>query len=189
MLPPPPLKTFAHGIPFESWRKDNKERDEWCLGKVDARACVHCETLTYAHHTPVVMQTSFKTPPPPFLEEIQREMRVVVREADHIVLMGYSLPPDDVTYRAFLAARIRKDSERQVMCSVVGKQVGYESRWLYPEELQTRDPLPEAVIQAQQLFGRDNVRYFGGGIPEVFLDGDAAVTAHAVDRLLTWERP
>ena len=171
LLPPPPLKAFACGIPFESWCKDDKERDEWCLGKVDARACVHCETLTYAYHTPVVMQTSFKTPPPPFLEEIQREMRVVVGEADHIVLMGYSLPSDDVTYRAFLAARIRKDSERQVMCSVVGKQVGYESRWLYPEELQTRDPLPKAVIQAQQLFGRDNVRYFGGGIPQVFLDG------------------
>ena len=189
LLPPPPLKAFARGIPFESWCKDDKERDEWCLGKVDARACVHCETVTYAHHTPVVMQTSFKTPPPPFLEEIQREMRVVVREADHIVLMGYSLPRDDVTYRAFLAARIRKDSERQVMCSVVGKQVGYERRWLYREELQTRDLLPEAVIQAQQLFGRDNVRYFGGGIPEVFLNGDAAVTAHAVDRLLAWERP
>ena len=103
LLPPPPLKAFACGIPFESWCKDDKERDEWCLGKVDARACVHCETLTYAYHTPVVMQTSFKTPPPPFLEEIQREMRVVVGEADHIVLMGYSLPSDDVTYRAFLA--------------------------------------------------------------------------------------
>ena len=186
LLPPPPLKAFVDDIPFENWCGD--ERREWDLGKVDARACVHCQTLTYAHHTPLVMQTSFKTPPPPFLEEIQREMRVVVQEADHIVFMGYSLPTDDVTYRAFLAARIRKDAEDQVRCSVVGKQDGSESRWLYPEELQTKRSPPEAVTRARQLFGPDNVRYFGAGIPEVFLHGGVAVTANTVDRLLTWHR-
>ena len=187
LLPPPPLKAFRHGIPFESWCKDDREHRAWGLGKVDARACVHCETLTYAHHTPLVMQTSFKTPPPPFLEEIQREMRVVVQKAGHIVFMGYSLPPDDVTYRAFLAARVRKEPEDHVRCSVVGKQDGYESRWLYPEELHNKGCLPEAVSRARQLFGRENVRYFGAGVPAVFLDGGAAVTPHTVDRLLTWD--
>ena len=187
LLPPPPLKAFVHDIRFESWSKDDKEHCEWRLGKVDARTCVHCKTMTYAHHTPVIMQTSFKTPPPPFLEEIQREMRVVVQEADHIVLMGYSLPSDDVTYRAFLAARIRKAPENKVRCSVVGKEDGYESRWLYPEELQTKQNLPESVATARALFRPENVRFFGGGIPNAFLDG-AAVTVHAVDRLLTWDR-
>ena len=179
-----PLKAFADTIRFHSWRQDNRERCEWDLGKVDARACVYCETLTYAHHTPVVMQTSFKTPPP-FLEEIQREMRVVVQEADHIVLMGYSLPLDDVTYRAFLAARIRK--QPPVRCSVVDKRDGYESRWLYPEDLQIMSSLPEVVLAARELFRPDNVRYFGAGIPEVFLGGGATVTADSVDRLLRWE--
>ena len=185
LLPPPPLKAFADTIHFDSWRQDNRERCEWDLGKVDARACVHCKTLTYAHHTPVVMQTSFKTPLPPFLEEIQREMRVVGQEADHIVLMGYSLPPDDVTCRAFLAARIRK--QPPVRCSVVDKQDGYESRWLYPEDLQTMSALPKVVLAARELFGPDNVRYFGAGIPKVFLGGGATVTADSVDRLLRWD--
>ena len=36
------------------------------------------------------------------------------------------------------------------------------------------------------LFGATNVRYYGGGIPDVFLDG-GSVTDSAVDRLLTWE--
>ena len=169
--------------------QDNRERCEWDLGKVDARACVHCETLTYAHHTPVVMQTSFKAPPPPFLEEIQREMRVVVQKAEHIVLMGYSLPPDDITYRAFLAARIRRKNEKSpVRCSVVDKQDGYESRWLYPEDLKNKSDLPDVVMTARELFGQNNVRYFGSGIPEVFLDGGRAVTSRSVDRLLTWNR-
>lgn len=190
LLPPPPLKAFVDTIQFKSWmsKQDRRERDDWDTGRVDARACVHCETLTYAHHTPLVRQTSFKTVPPPFLEEIQREMRVVVQEADHIVLMGYSLPVDDVTYRAFLAARVRKDSEYPVRCSVVDKQTGYESRWLYPDELQTREALPDIVTGARELFGRKNVRFFGTGIPDVLLDGGATVTAHAVDRLLTWNQ-
>ena len=188
LLPPPPLKAFVDTIHFDSWRQDNLERCEWDLGKVDARACVHCKTLTYAHHTPVVMQTSFKAPPPPFLEEIQREMRVVVEKADHIVFMGYSLPLDDVTYRAFLAARVRnKQGQRPVRCSVVDKQDGCESRWLYPEDLQIMSGLPEVVHSARELFRPNNVRYFGAGIPEVFLDGGGTVTAGSVDRLLRWE--
>ena len=164
------------------------------MGEVDARACVHCETLTYAHHTPVVMQTSFKTAPPPFLEEIQREMRVVVQQANHIILAGYSLPPDDVTYRAFFAARTRKitgrqkDSEPQVRCSVIGRGLGCKSRWLYPDELETRGELPKAVKHARDVFNAENVRFFGAGIPDVFLEGGAGVTAHAVERFLSWEK-
>ena len=73
LLPPPPLKVFVEDDQFETWRDDDKEHSKWRLGEVDARACVHCETLTYAHHTPVVMQTSFKTAPPPFLEPTPRE--------------------------------------------------------------------------------------------------------------------
>ena len=187
LLPPPPLKCFADNTQFKNrMAEDDRERDDWEIGRVDARACVHCETLTYAHHTPLVRQTSFKSAPPPFLEEIQREMRVVVQEADHIVLMGYSLPPDDVTYRAFLAARVSKDPKSQVRCSVVDKQTDYESRWLYPEELQNKTSLPKVVTHAHELFGRDKVRFFGAGIPRVFLDGGVSVTEHAVDRLLTW---
>ncbi len=123
------------------------------------------------------MQTSFKTPLPPILEEIQREMRIVVQEADHIVLMGYSLPPDDVTYRAFLAARIRKNRKDQVRCSVVYKHDGCESRWLYPEDLKRKRDLPKLAITARELFRRRNVRYFSGRIPNVFFAGSAAVVA------------
>lgn len=189
LLPPPPLKAFADNNQFKSWMpKEGKERDEWKIGRVDARACVHCETLTYAHHTPLVGQTGFKTAPPPFLEEIQREMRVVVQKANHVVFMGYSLPPDDITYRAFLAARVSKDPKSQVRCSVVAKQTDYDGRWLYPEELQDSESLPKVVSHAHELFGRENVRFFGAGIPDVLLDGGVAVTAHAVDRLLTWNR-
>ena len=188
LILPPPLKSFVpEDVEFPHY--ENKEEIEACeRGSVDARACVNCDTLTYAHHTQIVMQSNFKGAPPPFIEEIQRDLRAVVQEADHIVFMGYSLPPDDVYYRAFFAARRSRGSERP-KCSVVA--VGGERRWLGPSEL--RDLSAAGIGEderrtlkaAQELFDKEHVRFYGGGIPTVFLDGER-VTDSAVDRLLNW---
>ena len=154
---------------------------------MDERECVHCPTRTYAHHTPIRMQSNFKGAPPPFLAEIESELRVLVQGANHVVLMGYSLPPDDVDYRAFFAARQRRagtdGSKEQVRCSVIGGPDGAR-RWLGPSEWPS---CQDTVRAASDVFGRDNVRYYGGGIPNVFMDGDE-VTDAAVDRLLKWDR-
>ena len=190
LIPPPPLKAFVQG---EGFRSRLDEARAWNKGEVDARACVHCQTLTYAHHTQTLMQSSFKGPPPPFLEEIKRDLRVAVQNADHIVLMGYSLPPDDVDYRAFFAARRRRSGlKKPVRCSVV-VGTGYERRWFghteWSRRLQDMDAgkAPRTTLEAaRDLFGGENVRFYGGGIPDVFLDGDR-VSDSAVNRLLTWE--
>ena len=112
-------------------------------------------------------------------------MRVVVEDADHIVLMGYSLPLDDVTFRAFLSARVRRSDRRPVRCSVVGKESGYPSQWLSKSELDGCPRLPPAVTIARSLFRPENVRFYGAGVPEVFLEGGRVADA-AVDRLLAW---
>ena len=65
---------------------------------------------------------------------------------------------------------------------------GYESRWLYRDDLDTRGKLPDAVTHARDVFKAENVRFYGSGVPDVFLDGGAGVSADAVERLLTWER-
>ena len=99
----PPLKEFTKQ--FEPRLRLEKERKEIGRGVVDARACVHCNTLTYLHHTQIILQSNFKSNPPPFFEEIQRDLRVVAQKSDHIIFMGYSLPPDDVDYRAFFRSQ------------------------------------------------------------------------------------
>ena len=188
LIPPPPFKAFVRDEMFD--RRRPEECKAWDEGEVDARACVHCETLTYAHHTQTIMQSSFKGPPPPFLDEIKRDLRVAVQEADHIVLMGYTLPPDDVDYRAFLAARRRRKGD--VRCSVVvGKDCGRQwfgpSAWPAMLERMPDGLPPRTTLEAaRDLFGEPNVRFYGGGIPNVFLDG-GSVTDAAVERLLTWE--
>ena len=190
LIPPPPLKGFVRDGMFR--HRFIEERDDWKKGKVDARACVHCQTMTYAHHTQTIMQSSFKVPPPPFLDEIKRDLRVAVQNAKHIVLMGYSLPPDDVDYRAFFAARRRRGPGNTVKCSVVvgrdnGSQWFGPSEWLAMLPHMEREKPPRTTLEAaSDLFGKENVRFYGGGVPDVFLDG-GRVTDYAVDKLLTWE--
>ena len=137
------------------------------------------------------MQSNFKSAPPPFIEEIQRDLRVIVQEADHIVFMGYSLPRDDVDYRAFFATRRSRDSRRSVKCSVVVGVNAKQRCWLGPSELcdlsvaDIGEDEKRTLKAAQELFDKEHVRFYGGGIPNVFLDGER-VTDSAVDRLLNW---
>lgn len=191
LIPPPPLKAFVDTEQFCP-RPETDERKAWDEGKVDMRACVHCGAWTYAHHTRTVMQSNLKSSPPPFLEEIQRDLRVAVQNADHIVLMGYSLPQDDVDYRAIFAARRSLDPDKPVKCSVVDK-AEHDDEWLGPSEwpdiLSRMDhgkPPRSTLETVRDLFGKEHVRFYGGGIPQVFLDG-GRVTDAAVERLLNWE--
>ena len=189
LFPPPPLRAFVTGVMFN--HRVEKESCAWDRGEVDARACVHCETLTYLHHTPMQIQSNFKRAPPPFMEEIQRDLRVVVEKADHIIFMGYSLPPDDVAYRAFFAARSSRRSDNPPKCSVVlGRD--WEHRWCgwseLDEQLKKMDnPHRQTLEAARGLFGKENVRFYGGGIPQVFLGSGNNVTELAVNRLLEWD--
>ena len=117
LLPPPPLRAFDT-LPLPDRIRD-EERDERQKGAVDARTCLHCGTLTYAQHTQSVMQTSFKSPAPSFIEEIQRHLRATTMRAQHIIFMGTRcrrmVSPD----RLFLRSRQR--SKDLVYCTIVGK--------------------------------------------------------------------
>jgi hypothetical protein len=141
----------------------------------------------YAHHTQTVMQSSFKSQPPSFIEEIQRDLRAVTMRATHIIFMGYSLPPDDVTYRAFFSARCqsKKGAGDPVRCTVVSLDKK-NSGWYSPAELTSSSPLGgDTVKAARDIFGGDNVRFYGGGVPGVFLDRGVA-TETALEKLLNW---
>ncbi len=183
LIPFPPLRAF---VPDVKPGNANPEEDKiWRRGEVDARECVHCGTLTYAYHTSTLWQSNFKARPPSFVEEIQRDLRVVLKKARHIVLLGYSLPTDDVGYRALLAAHRQENASEAVRCTVVGKLKGYD-RWVGPAELgKNGDVQKDTVRAAQDIFGADNVRFHGGGIPEVFCER-GVVTDGAVERLLDW---
>lgn len=178
IIPPPPLKGFVHS-------PDNNDE------RVDARKCVHCNEMTYAHHTQTIMQSNFKQSPPSFIEEIQRSLRVEIEKSNHIIMMGYSLPPDDVTYRALFAARKKRQrkDDKDVKCSVVVGRQG-EDKWIKGESglehLLNHHKNKGTINAAIDIFGKENVRYYGGGIPNVFLE-NGSVSERRVNTLLNWE--
>lgn len=189
LILPPPLWGFDKTPCPDTVKGDEleKRQSEW---RVDTRACVHCETLTHAHHTQTVMQSSFKSPPPSFIEEIQRDLRAVAMKANHFIFMGYSLPKDDVTYRAFFSARKQvyeksKTNGAAVRCTVIGKDDA-NIGWYNPTELDSEKFRKfDTITAARDIFGRANVRFFGGGVPDVFLENGVA-TEYALNRLLHW---
>ena len=75
-----------------------------------------------------------------------------------------------------------------VCCTVVDKSNEHPG-WHGPGKLNVMiQSLPEAhpVKAARDIFGKDKVRFYGGGVPNVFLEGEQATNA-ALERLLNWD--
>lgn len=178
LIPPFPIPFFE----YEDYELLTKQEWKWRkdLLHYDSMQCMHCESETFAHSAPMIMQTMYKSTPTSFLEEIQRNVKVSIENARHIVLLGYQLPPDDTVWQQTFAeaVRCRIQSNKKAYCTVV---VGYkgEKRWLYQNELEkyvseykkNKDAesygVP-AIENAWAIFGKENVRAWTGGIPEVF---------------------
>jgi hypothetical protein len=144
--------------------------------------------MTYAHHTQTIMQSQLKSKHPSFIEEIQRDLRATMMRAKHFIFMGYSLPSDDFVYRAIFSAmreRVgREDKEKSpVRCTIVDKNPGY-SGWHGPSRLEEMKDI-DVVKSARDIFGQENVRFYGSGCPDVFLENGRATHA-ALERLLNW---
>ena len=174
----------AFPIPlFESEKTDTKEFTEeeikWRKElKYDSLQCMHCGSETKASDAPMIMQTMYKSTPTSFLEEIQRNVKISLEKANHIVLLGYRLPPDDTIWQHAFAEgiRARTESEDAAFCTVVVGHKG-EEKWINSDELDSyikkyKDKGDgygiDAIQNAIAIFGKDNVRAWTGGIPQVF---------------------
>ena len=154
--------------------------------RYDSLECISCGAETVASDTPMIMQTMIKGIPTSFLDEVQRESRVLLRKARHVVLFGYQLPPDDILWQeAFAEAiRCRQNSDNKAYCTVVVGHMG-EKRWLKGDEMMdyaekhryekdARAYGASAIVNAVSIFGKQNVRAWCGGIPDVFGEGNEA---------------
>lgn len=169
-------------IPIFETEKMNaltKKEEEWRKNlEYDALQCMLCGAKTLASDSPMIMQTMYKSTPTSFLEEIQRDVKIAINKARHIVLFGYRLPPDDTIWQHAFSEGVksRDDSENAAFCSVVVGTKG-EKRWLSGDELQKYISLHksdgdgygvDAIENAIAIFGVEKVRAFTGGIPQVF---------------------
>ncbi|WP_288788601.1 hypothetical protein [uncultured Fibrobacter sp.] len=180
--PPFPVPLFENN----DFNRTAKEKEWKAKLRYDSLECISCGAETRACDAPMIMQTMIKGMPTSFLEEVQRESRVLLRKARHVVLFGYQLPPDDILWQeAFSEAiRYRKDTDDAAYCTVVVGHWG-DRRWLYGDEMMeyvkkyryTKDAVSygvKAIVNAVSIFGKEYVRAWCGGIPQVFADGDEA---------------
>ncbi|WP_147564372.1 hypothetical protein [Clostridium tyrobutyricum] len=72
--------------------------------------CPFCGIMVSSINTPIVMQSNFKGDYPPSIENIQLDMGISANRAEHIILMGYTLPKEDVIYRTMFSAKINREN-------------------------------------------------------------------------------
>ena len=157
------------------------EKSEFEEGFQDVQECNFCGNLLHTENVSIVPQSAFKGRHAPFIEEIQRDMKTCVEKAKHIVLLGYSLPPDDVIWRSVIAAKKEGVKYCSVVCGFKGSH-----RWMYENEinnyLKSKEDKDEdmsfgcaAIRNAREVFGNKNVRAYTGGIPQVWAGGISAI--------------
>jgi len=173
LFPPPLLSSFSNGEAWSRYRRCAQEEEAFERGKADAIICSFCSTITEARHAPLIMQSSFKGEHPPFLEEIQRDMRVALENARHIVFLGYSIPEDDFIYRSIFSARKRRKEDP--FCSVLNFDGSQKRGWLSGDELpqEGENEKPSVVGKAASIFGKERVRACYEGMPGALLEGNS----------------
>ena len=193
VLPNPIIPDFK-----KSKARSEKEKKAFDNGRPDAIECPFCGNLTYASDNPLIMQTSFKENHPPYLEEIQREAKVNLENADHIVMFGYSLPADDITWRTIIAtrkARLHNHSQKHLLCSIITGRDG-PNEWIVGED-KIKDLINECknddnksskysidtVKQAISIFGIENIRIYIGGIPDFWTKYHGSLEDRAKDMI------
>ncbi len=193
VLPNPIIPDFKKSV-----ARSENEKKAFEEGRPDAIECPFCGNLTYASGIPLIMQTSFKGNYPPYLEGIQREAKVNLENTDHIVMFGYSLPVDDITWRTVIAtrkARLHKHSKKALLCSII-TGYGGSNEWIVGKdkindlinECKNNDEKSwkysiDTVKQAISIFGIKNIRVYVGGIPDFWTKYHGSLEDRARDMI------
>jgi hypothetical protein len=149
--------------------RSDKEKDWVRRGCFDAYECSYCGAKTELKDTPLLMQTPVKSNVPPALRMIRADINACLEHAEHLVFMGYSLPDDDMVWRSILLARKGKVK----VSAVVG--TGGPGRWQKAKKArQIKGGFDAEQERFLGLFGNDGIRFYTGGIPNVFDEIDIA---------------
>ena len=177
---------FPNGIiaPFRWGQEPRTEQEKVAhnRGEYDALECHFCGALTHSYDNFMFMQTQLKQLPPSFIREATDEALADITHAKHIVLLGYSMPLDDAIWGSLLSMMSRRKDGERLYCSVVATHdPDGPDGWLYGERLadylESKNKLVKdkekvrAINNAITVFGKDHVRAYVQGIPNVFGSG------------------
>ena len=130
--------------------------------------CQHCGQKLTTADSSMLLQTQLKKKAS-YIEEIQRDMRLRLSEAEKIVFVGYSLPADDIEYRSVFVAN---NARQKKQIYVVLYKEEETSKWLkandpYISKMagDKSDDTRKTIRRYAALFGEENVWVNLAGFP------------------------
>ena len=189
LMSPLPFENFSSNF----YAKTEKEKVGYKNREYDIIECIFCGNKTTFKDTQMLIQTAFKGANPSFIEEIQRDMKISIEKAEHIILMGYSLPSDDIGYRSILASRCQKYiKDNPLKVSIVLFDSEAEDKWYEGETLEhylkenSDVEAAKSIKGIKEVLGREiKIRVYLKGIPAVFLTGESVSKEKVLD-LVYW---
>lgn len=91
--------TWAKKSPTLAMRNPGEEKYE----------CLHCNYELTTQNSSMLIQTIYKNKSS-YIQEIQTDMHLQISKADKVVFIGYSLPEDDIDYRALFTTLISQSN-------------------------------------------------------------------------------
>ncbi|MBR4318442.1 MAG: hypothetical protein IKP69_00130 [Oscillospiraceae bacterium] len=129
--------------------------------------CANCgnQELTLKNSA-MLLQTNYKIKAP-YIEEIQRAMRIAINKAEKLIFIGYSLPNDDIEYESIF--RISRNTDKKVYIVLYQKNVpnqflSADSAIEYCKDTDTE----KAINRYCDIFGKDNVHVNLSGFPNAY---------------------
>ncbi|MDD4335473.1 MAG: hypothetical protein PHY77_07690, partial [Desulfotomaculaceae bacterium] len=110
------------------------------------------------------------------LEEIKKEMGLLLKHAKHIIFAGYSMPRDDISEKVFIASALSGEKIEEKKCTIIEYDPHYatERDWLEGTDilayLQSRKECKpaRAINSILSIFDLNQTRLTLKGIPGIF---------------------
>lgn len=134
------LNYFGPGIlpEFNEFHTDGllteKEKIEFEKGNFDSLECYSCGNIMRINDTPLIMQTAYKDKYPPILEESLYDLTVQLKNANHLIFIGYKCSEDDVIYRSKIFSALAENEEKKVSVVLFDKEL-FDNKWYNRKEL------------------------------------------------------
>ncbi len=153
-----------------------KVYESYIKGQPDEIICPKCDHPVYFEHSFMEIQSLVKPEKPGCANQIKFDFGDFFSKANHIISLGYSFPPDDITNNIFYKTmKLRKDNQGQnFKLSFLGKPIPdlSDKPWHSIDDIQRyiereKDTeLERTVNSIKQIFSSKNVRLNFTGLPE-----------------------
>lgn len=160
------------------------EKVKWDEGERDYIQCRNCGQGIRMCDTEMLVQSGLKAQPSWLLQRIAHDVDAEVMQAQHIILLGYSLPRDDAIWVAELKARCQRSREN-VYCSLVNYFTGAPAKWMTWDEVRNfKEANPgldmRPMEMAKSIFGEKYLRVHLQGFPAMAQDKESIIDLFGV---------